>query len=89
MVCFRVTDSGIGISEDDQARLFSTFFRSQEAVASGAPGTGIGLVIVRSIIEGHGGTIRVESTLGEGTTVLVEIPKEAAAEQVSEDVSAA
>lgn len=73
-VCFRVEDNGIGISEVDQTQLFSTFFRSKEAIASGVPGTGLGLVIVRSIVEGHSGTVKVESAVGSGTTVSIEIP---------------
>lgn len=73
-VCFRVTDRGMGISEEDQQSLFSTFFRTQDAVESGVPGTGLGLVIVRSIIEGHGGVVKIESEVGSGTTVMVDIP---------------
>lgn len=73
-VCFKVTDHGMGISEEDQQSLFSTFFRTQEAVASGISGTGLGLVIVRSIVEGHGGKVRLESAVGTGTTVYVEMP---------------
>ena len=80
----------MGISEDDQMRLFSTFFRSGAAVNSGAPGTGLGLVIVRSIVEGHGGVVKIESEVGSGTTVLVEIPLAAALPDVADqDKSAA
>jgi signal transduction histidine kinase len=73
-VCFRVTDHGMGISEEDQQSLFSTFFRTQDAVESGVQGTGLGLVIVRSIVEGHGGVVKIDSEVGNGTTVMVEIP---------------
>ncbi len=73
-ICFRVTDQGIGISPEDQQQLFSTFFRSEKAVASGAPGTGIGLVIVRSIVEGHGGVVKIDSEVDSGTSVCVELP---------------
>lgn len=73
-ISFNVTDRGIGISEPDQKKLFSTFFRTEQAIASGAPGTGIGLVIVRSIVDGHGGTVKIDSELGSGTTVSVELP---------------
>ena len=88
-VCFRVTDKGMGISDDDQKRLFSTFFRTDAAVASGAPGTGLGLVIVHSIVEGHGGVVKIESTVGSGTTVLVEIPLAAALPDVADSEEAA
>ncbi|MDA0677479.1 MAG: HAMP domain-containing sensor histidine kinase, partial [Chloroflexi bacterium] len=74
IVCFKITDHGMGISEEDQKSLFSTFFRTQEAVSSGISGTGLGLVIVRSIVEGHGGTVRLESSVGVGTSVYVEMP---------------
>ncbi len=75
-VCFKISDNGIGISKQDQEKLFSTFFRTDEAIRSGAPGTGLGLVIVRSIVEGHGGTVRIESRLGSGTSAMVELPME-------------
>lgn len=88
IITFQVTDSGIGISADDQKRLFSTFFRTEDAIASGAPGTGLGLVIVRSIVEGHGGDVNVESQPGVGTTISVSLPLTASipnAMQVFED----
>lgn len=73
-ICFRVIDQGNGISEADQKRLFSTFFRTDDAVSSWVPGTGLGLVIVRSIVEGHGGVVKIDSKLGSGTTASVVIP---------------
>ena len=76
-ICFRVTDQGNGISEAGQKRLFSTFFRTDDAVLSGVPGTGLGLVIVRSIVEGHGGVVKIDSKLGSGTTASVVIPLKA------------
>lgn len=83
-VLFEVQDSGIGISKEDQDRLFSTFFRSDQAVRSGVPGTGLGLVIVRSIVEGHGGTVTIESELGSGTKAVVRLPLEMPAVEPSE-----
>lgn len=83
--CIKVEDKGIGMSIEDQQRLFSTFFRSDEAVASGAPGTGLGMVIVKSIVEGHGGFVKVESELGSGTTVRVDLPLSDGAIEVPED----
>lgn len=85
--CIQVRDTGIGISAEDQQRLFSTFFRSEEAVASGEPGTGLGMVVVKSIVEGHGGFVKVESDLGSGTTVRVDIPLGGVAQGVSADDS--
>ena len=69
-----VHDQGIGISEDDQARLFTEFFRSTNPQAVAQPGTGLGLTICRRIVERHGGRIAVESVLGEGSTFRVFLP---------------
>jgi PAS domain S-box-containing protein len=69
-----VRDTGIGISEDDQKRLFSRFFRSDDPVVQDAPGTGLGLSITKSLVEMHGGQIWVESTLGEGSTFTFTLP---------------
>ena len=71
---FTCTDQGIGISEEDQARLFTDFFRSTNPGALQRPGTGLGLVIVRRIVERHSGTVSLESELGVGTTVTITLP---------------
>jgi signal transduction histidine kinase len=71
---FRVEDHGIGISPEDQDRIFEHFYRVQSADVRRRRGTGIGLTIVQYIVEAHNGTIRVESALGEGTTFVVSIP---------------
>ena len=69
-----VADTGIGIPEHEKQHLFTRFFRSSLATERAIPGTGLGLVIVKSIVEGHGGTITLDSVLGEGTTVTVVLP---------------
>jgi signal transduction histidine kinase len=69
-----VDDTGAGIPRAEQARLFERFFRSSTATARAAPGTGLGLVIAKAIVEAHGGTIVVRSEAGEGTIVRVELP---------------
>ncbi len=69
-----VVDSGIGIPEAEQVQMFDSFFRSSNARLAAIPGTGLGLVVTRGIVEGHGGTIGFESTEGVGTTFRVVIP---------------
>jgi signal transduction histidine kinase/CHASE3 domain sensor protein len=71
-----VADTGIGIPEGEQDRLFQRFFRSSTATEQAIPGTGLGLVISRAIAEAHGGTIGVTSKPGEGTCFRVELPLE-------------
>jgi PAS domain S-box-containing protein len=70
-----VSDSGIGICPEEQARLFTRFFRSRTATDRAIQGVGLGLTIVQSIIALHGGTIEVSSALDEGTTVTVKLPR--------------
>jgi two-component system phosphate regulon sensor histidine kinase PhoR len=74
---FVVTDDGIGILPADLPRIYEDFYRSRAALDSGIPGTGLGMRIVREIVEDHGGSIEVESTPGVGTTVTTRIPREA------------
>ena len=69
-----VTDSGLGISEANLDELFTPYFRSSNADALERGGTGLGLFLSRSIVEGHGGTLTVSSTLGEGSTFVVDLP---------------
>ena len=73
-VVFAIADTGIGIPEDEKQHLFTRFFRSSIVTEKAIPGSGLGLVIVKSIVEGHGGTITVDSALGKGTTVTVALP---------------
>ncbi|MCL4259895.1 MAG: HAMP domain-containing histidine kinase, partial [Anaerolineales bacterium] len=71
---FAVQDSGIGISESDQARLFEKFYRGTNRDALLQRGTGLGLAIVKSIAEQHGGKVWVESVLGKGSIFFIQIP---------------
>lgn len=66
-----VRDQGIGISEKDLERLFTPFFRAENKETRSVSGTGLGLVIVKSIVESHGGTVTIESAPERGTTVRV------------------
>ena len=63
-----VHDSGIGISAEDQQRLFTRFYRVDSSLSREAGGTGLGLAIVKSIVELHGGAVEVASTPGVGST---------------------
>jgi signal transduction histidine kinase len=69
-----VADTGVGLTEEEQARLFERFFRSNHEVVQKAGGTGLGLAITKSLIELHGGTITFESEFGKGTTFTVNFP---------------
>ena len=69
-----VADSGIGMSEDDQAKLFTRFFRASTARTHEISGTGLGLSITRSLVEMHGGHIWVKSTIGRGSTFSFTLP---------------
>ena len=71
---FSVTDTGIGISCEDQKRLFTRFFRSAVATVNAIPGTGLGLSIVKQIVDAHGGSIALASVPDQGTTVTFTIP---------------
>ena len=70
---FTVADNGMGMSEEYQKVIFDPFTREDTALASQIQGTGLGMAITKRLVELMGGTIRVESTLGEGSTFTVEL----------------
>lgn len=72
-----VADTGPGISEADQARLFEPFVRLSNRPTANEPSTGLGMSIVKEIVERHGGTIEVESRVGVGSTFRLRLPREA------------
>lgn len=69
-----VADTGIGIPAAEQAHVFERFFRSKDAARMAIPGSGIGLALARGIVQAHGGEISLESEVGHGTTMRVELP---------------
>jgi len=69
----RVRDRGIGMTREQQAQVFDKFYRADTTDTS-ASGLGLGMAIVKEIIDGHGGQIGVESAVGEGTTVTFSLP---------------
>lgn len=73
-----VSDSGIGISKDDQGLLFNKFFRAENAVRFVPDGSGLGLFLAKKIIEDHNGKIWVDSVLGKGTALYIQLPVEEA-----------
>jgi len=77
-VVIEVRDTGLGISPEEQGQLFDRFFRTQAATDNAIAGTGLGISIVKAIVDAHRGSIGVESVEGRGTTFHVELPVERA-----------
>ncbi len=69
-----VHDTGIGIPPEDRPKLFTEFFRASNARRRRAVGTGLGLAISKRIVEAHGGSIEVQSTIGKGSSFYVRLP---------------
>ena len=71
-VAIEVADTGPGIPDDEVSRVWEELYRGQGA--RGIPGSGLGLALVRAIVERHGGQVRLRSRLGQGTVVTVRLP---------------
>jgi len=75
-----ISDTGVGIAQEDLSRIFDRFYRADKTQTYGTPGTGLGLAIVQKIIEAHESTISVRSTVDKGSTFSFEL--QAAASRV-------
>lgn len=73
LVC-SITDPGVGMSAEDQAQAFTTFFRSARSRETAIPGAGLGLPVSKTIVEGHGGSMSLTSAPGAGTTATFVLP---------------
>jgi signal transduction histidine kinase len=74
-VMIYVRDEGVGIRQEDQARIFDRFYRVDGALSRKTQGTGLGLYLAKAIIEAHNGTIGVESQPGQGSTFFFSLPR--------------
>ncbi len=75
MVSITVTDQGIGISPADQERIFERFYRVDPARSRATGGTGLGLAIVKNVVHNHLGSVEVRSTVGDGSTFTIRLPR--------------
>jgi signal transduction histidine kinase len=78
-VTLEVRDHGVGIPESARSRLFEKFYRVSDPQLHNVAGTGIGLYLVRQVVEGHGGHVSVESQLGQGSSFRIDLPAAAEA----------
>ena len=69
-----VRDTGVGIPAEEQASLFRRFYRASTATERAIPGVGLGLAIIKAIIEGHGGLVELESEEGRGSEFRLDLP---------------
>lgn len=75
VVVLTVTDTGVGIPEEDMGRVLAPFGKSDHEYERNPQGTGLGLPLVKRLVEGHGGRFRLESEIGGGTTAIAEFPE--------------
>jgi len=73
-IVFEVQDTGYGIPKTSQAKLFQRFYRAKAPGTENIDGTGLGLSLVKLVVEQHGGRVSVESEVGHGSTFRVELP---------------
>lgn len=83
-ICFKIRDTGIGITEEQQARLFTAFTQADSSTSRKFGGTGLGLTISKSLVDLMGGSIRLESEWGRGTEFIVTLPLRKSGQQFDE-----
>ena len=76
VACYRITDTGVGMSEEFQEHIFDEFSQEENSARTKYKGTGLGMAITKRYVDLMGGTITVESKKGEGSTFTVELPME-------------
>jgi two-component system cell cycle sensor histidine kinase PleC len=86
---FGVSDTGVGIAQHEVALVFENFGQGQHDITLSEKGTGLGLPIVKGIVEAHGGVVKLVSEIGKGTTVTVFFPKARAIHSARPGVSSA
>jgi signal transduction histidine kinase len=80
-----VQDHGVGIDAEDVPKIFQRYFRAR--TSSGIPGTGLGLYLVKKIIDLHGGSIEIDTQKGRGTSFIVKLPISRKNPQISADLA--
>ena len=73
-ILLRVSDTRIGMADDQRPYIFDRFFRCDDERVRGVAGSGLGLTLVKAHVDAHAGTIRVDSTPGDGSTFLIALP---------------
>ena len=73
-ICLAVTDTGIGIPEQELGRIFSSFYQADSSTTCKHGGIGLGLTLVKAVVEAHAGHVRVESQPGQGSRFLIRLP---------------
>jgi signal transduction histidine kinase len=75
VACVDVQDRGPGVPLDEQERIFEKFYRGRHAADLNVHGVGIGLALVRHVMDGHGGSVSIESRPGEGCRFRLSLPR--------------